>query len=479
MKLIRTLVHNTSFTLISQLMVRASNTLLFVIVSRLLGARAAGIYTLALSYTMLATRLSFWGLDQILIRETAKNSSEIRKFFVNFLIIRGGIAVLAWLLLCAVVSLLLPYDAYTKSIIMIVGVIIVPENIVNLCEAVFISQGHIQLTLYGRVVSMIVRLVGGSGALFLEQRVDILAWFLVGSSFLALAVDLWLVLKKFIEKGPWMFDWHFAQFQLRAAGPLTVSGMFYVLDNRLDVLMISFFLDEAEVGIYNAAATIVSTILIIPQAYQVAVLPTMSRLYSDAGKGLKNLYVYSVKYLLVFAMPMSIIITYWGKDLVSLFGQDFLASLPVLQVLTWMLPLLFLNVPTARLLVSTRNQRIIAHSLLVRLLLSATSSVALVLLWGGRGVAIARLIASLSMVVVNIHYVHFHLFDLRELGHILRQIALASLVFAGMRFVLHALFPIDLILGSAGYLLFLWVNGFYSQRERELLGNLTRMVILD
>jgi O-antigen/teichoic acid export membrane protein len=468
MQLIRTLIHNTSFTLISQLMVRASNTLLFVIVSRLLGVSPAGSYTLAFSYAMLATRLSFWGLDQLLIRETASDSSSLWRFFSNFFVVRGAIAIIAWFLLWLITSLLLPYDDYTDSIILIVGLVVVPENIINLCEAVFISRGRVRLTLYGRLVALIMRVMGGGTMLLLGYGMEHLAWLIAISSFVTMIVDLWLIFSLFWENEPWQFDYVFIRRQLQSAVPLMAGGWFYVLDNRLDVLIISFFLDEADVGIYNAAATVISTMLLIPHAYQVAVLPAMSRFYHRSMKNLKNLYIYSVKYLFLCSMLISIIIIYWGEDLLWLFGQDFHGSVPVLRILTWMLPVLFLNVPTARLLVASHNQRVIAQSLLIRLLFAALLSAIFVNSWEMQGVAGARLIASLIMTLFNISYVHLRIFALKDVAYILGQVSLATLNIFLARRVLHSLFPLDLVVGGIGYIFILGLTGFYSKEEKRV-----------
>jgi O-antigen/teichoic acid export membrane protein len=472
MSIVRNLVQNTGFSLAAELVNRASNVVLFVIVSRLLGAREAGIYTLAFSYTMITTRLTFWGLDQLLIRESSKAPAHVNKFFSNFLFLRLGLSGLAWCLLWGVTTFSLPQGSpETRFIVLLVALSVLPENVSNLSQAVFIARQRMSLLVWARTLVTVTRIIGGLAVLLLGGGLVELALVILGSSLIGMMLNLLITLTKFVKLTPEL-DLDFCVQYLRAAWPLILSGAFYVIDNRLDILVLSFFLSESEVGVYNAAVTVVYVLLLLPQAYQVAVFPAMSRLYAASRDGLGRLYTYSLKYMLLLALPVAVSLTFVPDAVANLFGPEFGPASPVLRIMAWVIPLLFANVPTARLLIAGDHQSVVARSLMIRLALGSLLSVTLALRYGYLGVAATRLISTFVMVALNYTFVYRHIHRGYERGTAFRFLLAAS----GMGTVLlllRGLLPWAVLLGGTVYLFILFLSGAFSQDEKTMFKGLT------
>jgi len=140
----KTLAKNTGFSLAADLFNRASNTLLFVLVSRFLGLEVAGVMTLAMTYTFIANPLSFWGLDQLLIREVARAPGSVRRFTVNFIWLRVVLSLISIGLLRLILQFIVPYPAETTRIIFLMALSIFSENISNICQAVFMAHERME-----------------------------------------------------------------------------------------------------------------------------------------------------------------------------------------------------------------------------------------------------------------------------------------------------------------------------------------------
>jgi O-antigen/teichoic acid export membrane protein len=460
------LLQGTSWSIIAGVVSRSSNVLLFVLISRFLGSRAAGIYTLAFSYSLITTHLTFWGLDQLLIRETAKVPASQNKLFTNFLFLRIILASLAWGILYGITNLSLSQTApETRQIVLLVGITVFPDNIINLCEAVFVANHRVALLPWTRSLTTVVRLVGTLVLLLRGHDLIALAGIILAGSFISMGINIGIVLRQHVNL-EWKLDWKFCLIQLRIAWPLILSGVFYILDNRLEILVLSLTMSEIDIAIYNSAATIVSTFLILPQAYQVVVFPEMARLHMISQIKLHQLYAYSLKYMLLLGLPLAINLIFMADFVVQLFGREFGDAARVLQIIAWVLPLLFINVPTARLLVAIDQQSIVARTLMVRLLIATILNLTLANVYGYIGSAMAYLGATLFMVGVNLFIVNRTIKYIHIFGIFGRQIV------AGVGMILVALLfqevhPWSVLLGNIVYLGLLYFSGGFSMREKD------------
>lgn len=462
------LLQDTSWSLVAGLVARSSNVLLFVLISWFLGRHAAGVYTLAFSYSLITTHLTFWGLDQLLIRETANDPIAQNKFFSNFLFLRIMLAGIAWGILFSITRVLLVHAApETHQIILWVGLTVFPDNIINLCEAVFIANQRMSLLLWTRAAVTLTRLGGTFLLLLGGYGLTALAWIIVASSFIGMAITVIIVLWQHVNL-EWRLDWSFCMAQLRIAWPFILGGIFYILDNRLEILVLSFVMSESDIAIYNSALTVISTLLILPLAYQVAVFPEMARLYAISRARLEQLYFYSLKYMLLTGLPLSIILTFTANFVMQIFGSEFSPASQVLRIVVWVLPLLFINVPTARLLITFNQQSVIARAWMICLLFAIVLNLILAPVYGYIGSAIAYLCANLIMVWFNLRAVHriikqIHMFDIFG-----RQLL------AGLGMVLIALWlqpyqPWAIMFSGIGYLSILFFSGGFTALEKDWL----------
>ena len=112
----RRVLQNSLLNLIASISQRAGQALVFILIARFLSNKDAGAYSLANTYTSILLAFSFWGLDQILIREVAKREEVAGRYVTGFLLLRLVLSLLLWLAL-ALVMPLLPYSAQSKQLI--------------------------------------------------------------------------------------------------------------------------------------------------------------------------------------------------------------------------------------------------------------------------------------------------------------------------------------------------------------------------
>lgn len=466
--MLKRLLRDTGLSAAVEMSHRAANVILFTLVSLFLGAHEAGAYTVAFSYTLIATRMTFWGLDQLLIREASKEPDALSKIFRNFIFLRVLLSLLAWVGLYGVTTFLLPEsDGSTRFFIFILGLSILPESVINLCQAVLMAHQKMHISVLGRVVETLVKVVGGWIVLWLWGGLAPLVWMIVVGSFVGM---LWLLVPVALREVDlsWRIDLRFCMAQLQISIPFMISGMFYIFDSRFDILILSFFLDEAAIGIYNAALTVTSTLMIVPQAYQMAVFPLMARLYAAGSSLLDDVYRYSLKYLIFISMFLTVFLTVAPAPLVSLLGSEFERAAPTLRILSWTLLPLFFNVPVVRLLVTDDKQAVTARTMLLRIILDGTLGLLLIWQFKGLGAASSRLISSVITVAINYVYASRWVLKVEGVWAMWLKALVAGTGVGVLLVVFKSYFPYILPLAGGAYLLLLLVMRSFSPQELTL-----------
>lgn len=427
----RRFVENYLFALSSNVVQRMSSALVIVWVSRRLGVNEAGIYFLAVSFATLFGRLAYWGLDQLLTREVARVPDRANLFLVNFVVVRTVLAGLMITLLYAVVAWL-GYAPHTSRIILLVGLTILPDSLINICQSLFMAHERMGYLAVSSLLNGVVRVLAGVLALIGGFGLEGVAFGLLLASFTTLVLLMYLIRTRLFQP-VWRVDWTFSRRQLGLGFPFLLISMFFILDNQLDVVLLSRLQDEYQVGLYGAASTIISALVLIPFAFQTAVFPVMSRLYTTAPDALGRLYEQSFKYLLLAGLPVAVGVTILASDIVTLvFGAQFALSAPMLQILIWSLFLTFVSIPNSRLLIVSDQQRRTAMFLLLSLVINTALNLLLIPRWGATGSAVARVISTSVLFTVIAVFVFRHMYSFNPAPFLPRPVLAAAAMAGGL-----------------------------------------------
>lgn len=463
----RRFVGNYIFALSADVVQRISAALIVIWVSRQLGVDEAGIYFLALSFATLFGHLSYWGLDQLLTREVAKAPERGNQFMVNFIGVRAVLSLLMMAVL-SVAVVWLGYAPYTSRVILLLGLTILPDSIINICQSVFMACEQMAYLTVASLLNGVVRVVAGVLALVGGLGLEGVALGLVLASTSTMLLLMYLIRTR-LFRPIWRFDWAFCRHQLSTGLPFLLIGAFFILENQLDVVLLSRLGDEYQVGLYGAATTVVAALVLIPFAFRTAIFPVMSRLYATSPDALRRLYDQSFKYLLLAGLPIAAGVTMLASDIVTLvFGGRFAPTASVLQILVWSLFLIFLNVLNSRLLVVTDQQRTIAVFLLLSLGVNVALNLFLIPQWGAAGAAVARAGSTFALFAVSAVFVFRRIYRFNPLP-LLPRPAIATVAMIGCLIVFQGGSMFLLILaGALTYFAVLAVLQTFSQEDLRL-----------
>jgi O-antigen/teichoic acid export membrane protein len=379
-----------------------ANVAFFILLGRLAGASEAGTFSLAIAYLILFTA-AMSGLDDLVVRQVSREPGEAFRYLVSFSIVCLGLSILSYPILSYLLSIF-SYAETTASMVLVLSLSLVPENLAYVAQAVLLGLGNYGAPAAVLSLSSAVRLVGGALVLLLGGELQCVAWVWFLGSLMSAAALLVIALWKTGWPRLRSFEWDPVAKDWRTALTFLSITTLMTLEGQADVLLLSAFHDESEVGWYGAATTIAFSLSLFSQAYQFAVYPMMARYALHAPEKLTEIHRRSVLYLGAAVFPMVVGIALLSPQIVRLiFGSGFDPSIGALRVLIGTMIFIFLFVPDCRVLLVRNRQGWVWLSVAGSVTVNVLLNLLLDPLWGATGAAIAR-VSSSAFLFLTVHW---------------------------------------------------------------------------
>ncbi|MFN2135389.1 MAG: flippase, partial [Candidatus Promineifilaceae bacterium] len=279
-----------------------------------------------------------------------------------------------------------------------------------------------------------IRLGAGIFLLNAGAGAGTIAWVIPLSTLLSLVIfplPVLRLLRQTPDVASPRLDPRFIGRQLLITPSFMVIHFFSLVDYQTDTFLISIMLSEAAVGWYGAAQTILLVFWIMPRAIRTALYPLMASYFTHAPDKLEILYDKSLQYLFIIALPMVVGVFLLAEPILFLiFGPSFAPSVPVLQWSIWGVIFVFLNVPSARLMLLYNRQSILARMTGISMATNVGLNLLLIPTYGIVGAAIARLFATVVFFASNYLYVQSNLMASVTVWRLMARPILATLLMA-------------------------------------------------
>jgi O-antigen/teichoic acid export membrane protein len=465
------IIRNSLFSFLASVFIKLANTLVFVLAARHLTVDDLGIYTLALTYNIIFVQVASWGLDQLLVREVARNLEEVAVYLLNFGLMRLLFTFLSYALLAILVTQM-PYDVSTKNKLLLFGIAVLFDSISNICQAVFVAFQRLDYVTYAALFTSLFKLGVTYFGVQAGGGISLLAWIVVITSVVNMVFHVGIIYRFFMDQwAVWCLRWDAWPSWIRHAFPFVFVNLFYTLDYQLDIVLLSTWHPEEVVGIYGAATTVLFAFLFIPQAFREAIFPVMAQLYPNQPAQLRRVYSSAARWLLALALPLALGVSLTAGDMMTFLYQamSLRESGAVLRIIVWSTLFLFLNVPSARLMVVAGKQKSLAKFSVWAMSLNLILNLLCIPAYSYRGAAWARLAsAGLFFGLIYIHtYRHILSVNLVKLlpRPLIASLGMAAAIMAGAPLALWIRIPLAAVVYSA----LLWMVGFVSREERAWL----------
>jgi O-antigen/teichoic acid export membrane protein len=384
---IQVVARNSAFVLGVQVILKILAFLFNVYVVRQLGDVHFGQYSAVMAYVAIFAIFTDWGMSSYAVREMAKDPNKTSWLLPNIVAFRVALSL--------IITVIAPLSALWlgKGRGMVLGILIASAGLV-----LYAFQGPLDSALtarerldYTAIFALVNQLVfWGLGVLLLINGMGFMGLLIASLAGVAVTALLsgWTLFKMGLGR-PILSVRRWPQLFL-AALPFGVSGISCVFMERFDTVLMSFVLTDAAVGWYNVPWTLINMILLIAQSIAIAMYPSMVRSHTENAEALPQIVWQAIKYLLIVCLPVVVGGTVLAdRIIITLYEETFANSIPVLQVILWALPSLFLLELLGRVSSTLHLERPTARINMINAVVTVVLNLILVPTMGILGAALA------------------------------------------------------------------------------------------
>lgn len=478
----RTVFRNSTLSVAAQFGIKTLSFVFTVFVVRHLGPEIYGQYMGVLAFGAVFQIFSDLGISPYLVREIARLRDQPDGFakagtlYGNALVLRLILAVLTSLTTTGLAWL-------TGQPLLVVGAIglnslsLLLYGIQGASEAALMGFERLDLVSGARVLNQMIFVILGSLALWLG-----VGFFgLILSNLIGVTVYTyvcWRAVHRF-QLFPRRPNWQAWLPLLRASLPFAVIGLALGFSYRYDSLLLSYRSAE-ENGLYNSVYNLVFSAVLLSNSFCVALYPTLTRRAATHPESLPSIYARAFRYLMIMSLPIAAGVWALADQIVPfLFGDQYLAAIPALKILIWVLPFMFASEFLGYIVVIAGQENKVARSLLLSTSINVVLNTVLVPQYG---YMVAAVMTVVTEVILVGQYVWLLRHTLREmdLHNILTRpvLAIAAMIFA---LWLLSVWPLLMLVpvGAVVYVLALIGLGVLGKDEVQFFRDLRRSEIAE
>lgn len=302
-----------------------------------------------------------------------------------------------------VVAGLLPMETNTRRVVVLSTLSLVPLAL----SLDWLFHGKEQFWVLSAAKVLSAATFGAVGFIVVRSAGDV-AWVPIAFALGNTAAAIFFLTQYRSRYGPLRLTWRLPLWKQIVGSNVPVGLSVFLAQSTINLppIVVGSFVSSAAAGLFSAALKVVFVLLMIDRVVHALLLPVISRAFAGRGEDAAVLVVTVAKGILVLLVPLTACALLLASPAMALiFGEQYVAAAPVLQILLAYFLLTVLNTVLVCALIGSGREK--AYTLAVTVG-SAASVVAIVLgtlLFGMRGTAWGIVAGELLTVVLMVHAV--------------------------------------------------------------------------
>ncbi|WP_299332750.1 flippase [uncultured Psychroserpens sp.] len=188
--------------------------------------------------------------------------------------------------------------------------------------------------------------------------------------------------------------------------PMLATSSFIFIMGWTDTLMLGYYNDKADVGIYNVVIRIARIAIIAITSINLVLAPKVSELYSSSQfDKMKQMIAKSTKLIFLLTAPIVLIIVIANKFVLSIFGDEFIAGGTALVII--MISQFFnaMSGSVGQIMNMTGHHKNLRNFTLISAILNIVLNLILIPIYGILGAAIATASSSILLNLISVIFV--------------------------------------------------------------------------
>jgi len=394
---------NTGIIISGDLIFRLISLVVVIYLARYLGKVGFGKYSFVFAYLAFFNIITDLGLQTILVREMAREPTRASKLIGNAYIIRWILTTLA-VASSIIVITLMSYPADTTTYIYIASLTVLFISFSDFYRTIFEANLRME---YNIVAKLAFKGVSATLILLIIFMKGTLLHIMIALVFAEMVKTSlnYLFSRKFV-KPQFEIDFGLWKYLFKEALPLALSSVIWVIYYRIDVIMLSVMMGDAEVGLYSAAYKLCDPLSLIPGALMMSLFPVMSASFKTSRRKLEQSYRLSFKYLLIITLPIAIVVSFLSdKIIMMIYDAEFAGSAIALKILIWGLVFASGNAIFGNLLTAIGKQKLGTYITALCAFGNITLNLILIPRMSYTGASIASVITAFLAFMMSFYFV--------------------------------------------------------------------------
>ncbi len=473
------LLKNTAFLMLGQLLRRFISFFSSLLIARTLGPEKFGQYNYVI--TLLTILSLFWefGLNTLLTKDVSREPSTAAIHCGNHILLKNILMIIGSLFVVLYLLVVPEPEVVVWSIILFTLTSFL-TNINGVWYGIFRAYRRMDYVAFLPALFSALILIFLLIAFRYSQDVSTVFACQLGARVIVIILST-LFMMKFLKVVPKI---HFNLTPLKKlfidAIPFFMTTAVNIVLFRIDHIMLSKIVGDFELGLYSANYTIFEVIIaLFPITIMGAAFPILSTLYSDSLSRMQDLFRLLLKYFILISIPMGCGMVLLGREIiVAIYGKEYFSGGFIFSILGYSIPIFFMTQLISWTLTAADRQKIVFTSSLISMLLNIGLNFYMIKVYGAKGAALS----TIACEAVQLIFMGYYLRDLVNLRiePYLFVTALATIVMAGFivgvrylsfdTYKLIVLIPV-IILSIIIYYLIVIPSGIFKINELKRLFN--------
>ncbi len=321
----------------------AGEFLLHLLVSRFFGAATYGLFAYGKTLAFTALLVTNLGSDESILKYLPQYADDPRKrrFLLGLAWVTsaaGGLVVAGGLFLLApTIAALTLEDPRFVGVLRLFAAVLFVDTLASLLYATFRAVERVEYEVATkRLLKPTLRVAAVGGTIAVGGSLYGVVVAMVAASVVTLGVAA-LVFVRRLEVRPALQSpgdtRRTVQEYYSYSLPLTAKEAGTVMQGRVDVLMVGFFLSSTAVGVYNVSVLVASVLYVPLLAFNRLFPPVASRLHAERRRAdLAAIYGVITRWTLTTSLPVAAVMVVFRAEVLALFGPEFTVGTVVLTL---------------------------------------------------------------------------------------------------------------------------------------------------
>ncbi len=386
----------------AEILTKVTGMVLYVYLARYLGPEEFGVYSVAITISTILLLFADMGFDSVLIKEVSRNPEKAAAYFSHSLFVKLCSGAVCFIICLAIVHVM-AYPPETTRVIILFALTLFVAPAAGAMNALFKSFQRMEYSSLSQIVGKLLVFIIIMTLIHLHAKLAIIVTAHAAVTLIVFLFFFFVVRKRILPRLSFSIDRNLLRNIFRESFPFFMVGAIYIVNARVNILMLSKLSGMREVGIFNAANEMIMVLFMIPSIVSTVLFPVLSQQYSNAPDKLAKTACYAERILLSIGIPLGMGLFMIAPQVLGLtYGSKYVDAVPAFRILAVALSLVFARSIMGWLLAAMDKVKIVMWINLGSLVINVFLNLLLIPAYGHLGAAVTTAVSLVFSNVVSI-----------------------------------------------------------------------------